>query len=297
MNSKIEKPVLKYLTKINQLSNLFINLLKNDDFNGAFNILYRMRIIHGMLLRNKIMKGKHKKSNCDLFKLSCVYTVLNIINNKIIEYESNFNKYLIDHNINDNQLQIIIKDKQKDIDTSDTENVNEQIGSSNINEQVVNANEQQKLMIANANEKKEETDDNLPLFTGQKSKELQMHDILNDIFGAKYSDFDKTKPSLLFFHSPECHFCVQTKPHWDKLINGMKHSFQKRGKLFNIMEFDLTEKDNNKIANMFEFDGIPTFIMIDSLTNPNIKIEKISGGNDIEGIKKFILNSYGRFSN
>ena len=63
--SKISQPKIKYLNKANKLINVFNDSINKNDTNGAFNVLYEVRTLHGKLIKKII---KHSKN---YFFISC----------------------------------------------------------------------------------------------------------------------------------------------------------------------------------------------------------------------------------
>ena len=102
------------------------------------------------------------------------------------------------------------------------------------------------------------SDDSLPLFNGRKQTNFIIDDEIKNISG---DIFNENIPSLLFFYNPQCPACVQTKPHWEDLINDIKQMFKDDIVLFNIMEINLAEAYNEKLARLFKIEYIPTIIM------------------------------------
>jgi thiol-disulfide isomerase/thioredoxin len=136
----------------------------------------------------------------------------------------------------------------------------------------------------------------LPLFNGEKSKEV----ILNEkIYDELNNDtFEKSLPSLIFFFNPGCPACVKTKPVWEKLKLEFENSFKlKNKKLFNILNIDLSIESNEKLAMMFMIEYIPTIVFMESSDKPSANIEKLEGGSDSARIEEFIMNSYKKFTN
>lgn len=264
MDTFTKNPGIKYLVKINVLTNLFNNSLANNNINDAFNALYKMRIVHGHILYkyNKIIK-KEKICINHLFKLSCISSVISVINDKITNSEIAFNKHATDNKIDPSTLKIELPNNTTDSETS-TNAPNEQV---------------------------------LPLFEGEKSKEtLTKENIDSEINGMKLSEFDKNIPSLILFFNPGCPACMATKPNWDDLVRQIKKIFEKNEKLFNIIELDLSDESNSKLATLFQIEYIPTIIMMESSNKPAAKIEKITGISDKSRIQDFIKQSFSKFS-
>lgn len=257
----IKKPGIKYLARVNALSNLMINSIQSNDPNGSYNILYKMRIIHGKILciYHNMLTDKKK-----LFDISCLFSVISIINEKIYDAEISFNQFLSDNDIDLNTLQII-KDDNQDSNDSDKS-------------------------------------DSLPLFNGSKSLEEKIKDSLksNNVHSNEklaQDIFDEKLPSLLLFHNPTCPACIKTKPHWIKLTDKMKEVFKQNEKLFNILEIDVSKKENSNISDLFKIEYVPTIIMMESSTKPRANIEKIEGSVTYDKLKTFIKESYIKFSN
>ena len=234
---------INHLTQINSLTKLFNDVLKMNDINTAYNLIYKMRILHGTLLIESTKTIEINDEN--LFNLSCLHSILSIINTKIIESETLFNKLIVDNSIDLSKLQIT------------------------------------------------KPDDDLPLFNGVKSEKL----MINSIFKTNSTDFDEKLPSLLFFFNPECHACVKTKPFWDEIIGDIKNMFLKDIPLFNIMEVNLTNSSNQKLAQLFKIEYIPTIVMMEPANKLNAKIEKNEGSATKQEIETFIKTSFDKFVN
>jgi thiol-disulfide isomerase/thioredoxin len=240
------KPGIKYLVQINSLAKLFNDVIKLNDYNAAYNFIYKMRIIHGSLLVES--NSFNKVDDETYFKLSCMNSVLLIINNKIIESETLFNKIITDKNVDTSTLNII----------------------------------------------KTDPSNNLPLFDGIKSDKSIIEDEMK-IIGM--NEFNENIPSLLFFYNPQCPACVKTKPHWIEITNDIKEMFKKDIVLFNIMEFNLAESANEKLARLFKIEYIPTIIMMESSSKSKAMIERSEGYADKQKIQKFIKESFDKFIN
>jgi len=261
----IKKPGIKYLARVNALSNLMINSIQSNDPNGSYNILYKMRIIHGKILYiyHNMLNNKKK-----LFDISCLSSVISIINDKIYDAEIAFNQFLSDNDVDLNTLEII-KDDNQEIDESDDKS------------------------------------DSLPLFKGAKSLEQKIKDSLKSTTVQNNSnnkallqdEFDDKLPSLILFYNPTCPACIKTKPHWVKLTDKMKEVFKQNEKLFNIFEIDVSKKENSNISDLFKIEYVPTIIMMESSTKPQANIEKVEGSVTYDKLKTFIKESYIKFSN
>lgn len=277
----LHKPGIKYLIKINTLINFFNETISNKDHNSAFNILYKMRIIHGLLMRRVVKMSKKGKSVKKCFEISCMYSIIQIINEKIITSEITFNTYITNNNIDPSTLTITIPE-EKSIKSSSSEK-----SEKSSSKKSKKSKKSQKLNIP--------IDIPLPLFDGNKSQDTILREnIGNEIISKSINDFDKSLPSLLFFYNPGCPACFATKPHWDSLIEKLKQSFI-NDKLFNIMEIDVSNPSNEKLASLFKVEFIPTLIMMESSNKPLAKIEKIEGKADRNKIQKFIKESYSKF--
>jgi thiol-disulfide isomerase/thioredoxin len=237
---------IKYLVQINSLAKLFNDVIKINDYNSAYNFIYKMRIIHGSLI---VESNKNNDiSDENLFNISCIHSVLNVINEKIIESETLFNKLIIDNNIDISKLKI----------------------------------------------NKSETLDDLPLFNGSKSIETT---ICEEIKTISSESFKENIPSLILFYNPHCPACVKTKPFWTEITTNIKEKFSKDTTLFNIIEINLAEPQNEKLARLFKIEYIPTIIMMESSNRPRAMIEQITGFSDSQKINKFIKESFDKFLN
>jgi thiol-disulfide isomerase/thioredoxin len=238
------KPGIKFLVQINSLAKLFNDVIKINDYNGAYNLIYKMRIIHGKLLMD--LSKYTDQSDETFFNISCMNSILYVINEKIIESELLFNK--------------IISKNQIDVST---------------------------LKIS-------KSDNSLPLFNGSKSVSVMIGD---EIKSVSVDSFNEKIPSLLFFFNPHCPACVKTKPHWTETIGNIKKMFAQDIVLFNIMEINLSEPANEKLARLFKIEYIPTIIMMEPSNKPQAIIEKIEGAADKNKIQKFIKDSFNKFMN
>ena len=272
MDSILKKPGIDSLIKVNSLANIFNNSLDIKDHNSAYGIIFKMRIIHGKLLCefNSLLNNNDNDSTNKCVNLSCMSSILNLINEKIVSCEILFNKYLNDNNINPEDLKIPAESKKE-------------------------KQPEEEIL------RQKQTDD-LPLFDGIKSPEIkQREDIrkeisdLNNKKDKPYADFNIDIPSLLFFYNPGCPACIKTKPAWDSLTNNIKKEFNKETPLFNIIEINLADQSNENLAILFQVQYIPTIIMMESSKKPLAKIEKIEGMSTKERIQSFIKDSYNKF--
>ena len=141
MDSILKKPGIKYLIRVSSLSQIVNNSININDPNGAFNILFKMRQLHGKILckfYKNINKKKSNKSNKynksnksnkstksnnltkTYFNNSCLYSVLSSINDIITNTESVFNNYIITNNIDPKTLKIIKSESESDNKSSDS---------------------------------------------------------------------------------------------------------------------------------------------------------------------------------
>ena len=238
------KPGIKYLVQTNSLAKLFNDVIKLNDYNAAYNFIYKMRIIHGTLLVEANTYSKLDEET--YFKISCMNSILSIINNKIIECETLFNKIIVQNKVDTSTLKIT---KSKD---------------------------------------------ELPLFDGVKSDKAI---IGYEMKSAAVDSFNENIPSLLFFYNPHCPACVKTKPYWTNITTDIKRMFAKDILLFNIMEYNLAEPANEKLARLFKIEYIPTIIMMESSNKPKAMIERLEGSADKNKIQKFIKVSFDKFIN
>jgi len=245
------RPGLNHLTKINSLTKLFNDVLKSLDFKNAYNLIYKMRLVHGNLIIN--INKMQSTSDDNYFNISCMHSILYVINEKIMESEIVFNKVIKQNNIDMSTLKI---DKSS----------------------------------------KEELED-LPLFNGAKSEKALINEQINNEMKTLPSSFNNNIPSLLFFYNPQCPACVRTKPHWESITKNLKEKFEKDTILFNIMEFNLSDQSNEKLARLFKIEYIPTIIMMESANRPKALIEKIEGTSNNIRIQKFIKDSFNKFIN
>ena len=237
-------PGIKNLTQINALAKLFNDVIKIKNYNAAYNFIYKMRIIHGLLL---VESNKNiDTTDENLFNLSCFQSILYVINEKIIESEILFQKIISENKVDISKLKII------------------------------------------------KSDDSLPLFNGQKQTNVIINDEIKNISGDM---FNESIPSLLLFYNPQCPACVQTKPHWDDLINDIKQIFKNDKVLFNIMEINLADAQNEKLARLFKIEYIPTIIMMESSNRQNAIIERLQGASNKNKISLFINEAFGKFMN
>ena len=258
------KPELKYLIKINSLKKLFNECLQNNNINCAYNILYKMRSLHGQIIcsLNKIINLPKKH----LFNISCYASACSIINKTIIDSEMSINQFIRDNNI----------------DISNIENNNDEVLSLDYisSEDSVSSNKEQ----------------DLPLFKGLMSKETTLiHNIKKEF--KSYSDFTEELPTLILFYRDGCPACEYTKPEWKKITDIIIDNFKNSRKLFNIIEIDLSERSNDNLAKLFNIEYIPTIIVMESCKKDNAKIEKMTGMANREKIYNFLKECYSKFMN
>jgi thiol-disulfide isomerase/thioredoxin len=113
MDSILKKPGIKYLARVNSLANLYNNSININDSNGAYNILFKMRTIHGKLLCKYHKTANGKKCTKRYFYISCLQSVLNLINDKVVDTELLFNTYINDNNIDPKSLKIVRSSSSK----------------------------------------------------------------------------------------------------------------------------------------------------------------------------------------
>lgn len=218
---------IKYLTKIEFLHKLFKESIDSGSIDEALKVLYKMRIIHGELINKfKLIIDTDPETQ---FKSSCLFSVIIIINTKILEAESIIDKY------------------------------------SNI---------------------KQKQSDEMPLFNG-----------LQNAVEFDEESFDKNIPTLMFFYNPQCSACATTKPEWDSLIKNILIKFETTGKLFNIIEINLSDKNNDKLSTMFNIEAIPTLIMMEPSNKTEAEHTRLIGLANKTKITQFIKDSYIKFGN
>jgi thiol-disulfide isomerase/thioredoxin len=331
MDSILKKPKIKYLARVNLLANLFNNSIENNDSNGAYNILFKMRLLHGKLLYryNKIINSK--KSTKKYFQISCLSSVTSLMNEKIVKTESVFNDYVVKHKIDTSTLKIIkSKSASKSSSKSSASSKDSMSGytsESDNSKKILNIigqdrQAQQRITSETSDsygdlgdtlsdrfkklksigqinyDLSKSTSNNLPLFNGHKSEETIKRENIKSEVGKDVPNFNIDIPSLLFFYNPGCPACVKTKPHWDTLTGDLRKKFDSINSkpFFNIMEINLAESSNNNLAELFQIQYIPTIIMMESSNKQKAKIEKIEGMADINKIKAFITESFAKFS-
>ncbi len=306
------KPGIKYLNRTVTLINLMNNALDSNEPNSAYNILYKMRTLHGKLLfkLNKILISRKRQ----LFAASSISSILNIINSKIMESEMVFNKYITENNVDISSLTLIRSKSGSKNSSKNSSKSGSESGSESLSETTSNSISRptSKPMSRPTSKPTPETpskripkspkrihkspksnkDDSMPLFDGAKSLEVKIREnIQSGVESKKFSDIDVELPSLILFYSPTCPACINTKPHWNKLMDKFKRS----DKLFNIIELNLQDESNEKLATLFNVEYIPTIIMMESSKKPQAKIEKIEGAANDERIRTFISESYKKF--
>lgn len=247
----------KYLIKINLLYDLVKESINNkSSSDNIYSILQKMRIIHGHLLY-KFNKIINSELDDDkLFNISHINSLIILINSKIVESELLFSKSI---------------------------SSNENISSKDL------------LNLSTQSEGKSK---DLPFFDGKKSDDVITRDNIKlelSNLTKKDDKFDINLPTLILFYNPGCPACNKTKPSWDELVNEMKNGFKNAKKLFNIMEFDLSDSSNENLARLFKVEYIPTIILMESSSKQSAKIEKIEGMADKNRIQEFITNSFNKF--
>jgi len=331
MDSILKKPGIKYLARVNSLANLFNNSININDSNGAYNILFKMRAVHGRLLCKFHKTANGKQCTKRYFYMSCIQTILNLMNNKIVETEILFNTYITNNKIDPNTLKIVKSSSSNSSSNSLSNSSSSGSSFSNLDNlkiQPIQPSQPSQSTKADSSDSYSDLGDtlserfkklnrpssrkppvvtdipiikefsnDLPLFNGKKSEEIIKRENIKSEMDANNSlNFNKNIPSLLFFYNPGCPACTKTKPHWDKLITSIKKVFKMNGSLFNIMEINLEDQSNENLASLFQIQYIPTIIMMESSTKPMAKIEKIEGMADKHRINTFIKESYEKFS-
>lgn len=282
----MSQPNIKYLNKANKLIESFNNSIDNRNVAQSFLDLYNLRRLHGKLIYKSNATMKKKRSSKRYFYLSSLYSIINLINEKIVESESKFDSYIKENKIDISTLKIPKKSNSSDSESSlssDSESSNSESSSNSVGE------------ASRTNSAK-----SLPLFEGEKSTDTRKRDSINmEIKSHKVEQFNESIPSLLLFFNPGCPACIKTKPHWDSLTSNLKKSFTSNNSydpLFNIMEVDLSDSSNENLATLFNIEYIPTIIMMESSKKPMAKIDKLEGASNKEKINEFIKSAYAKFS-
>jgi thiol-disulfide isomerase/thioredoxin len=296
-------PGIKYLNKVNELFDNFNQFIKQNNTKDAYNILKNIRIIDGKLIHTfNLLLSACANNNCNdkYFEISCTQSIISAISKIIENAEKIFAKHINDNNINQDMLnknsenpvsipvnKIDILNKLKNL-----KNNEDKQKKNNIN--VPNKNDIFKKMIDMQNEQYIGGNE-LPLFNGKKINS-ELDDELLKLFNNQ-NGFDKNLPLLLFFYNPGCPACVKTKPEWEKFSNNMINSQKKSNeKIFNIMDVNLSDKQNVKLAELLNIEYIPTIIMTEPLKKQNKKIERKTGTSSYLDIIDFVKNSYNNFN-
>ena len=283
--SQMSQPNIKYLNKANELIQNFNQSINNGNTSQSFIDLYNLRRLHGKLIYKSNSVMKKKKSSKRYFYLSSLNSIINLINEKIVESESKFDSYIKENKIDISKLKIPKKlGSSISSNSSDSES---STGSESSIRSVESVGSDRSNM-------------SLPLFEGEKSFETRKRDSINmEIKSHKVEQFNESIPSLLLFFNPGCPACIKTKPHWDSLTTTLKKSFTSKNgynPLFNVMEIDLSDSSNENLATLFSIEYIPTIIMMESSKKPMAKIDKLEGASDKEKINEFIKSAYAKFS-
>jgi thiol-disulfide isomerase/thioredoxin len=91
--------------------------------------------------------------------------------------------------------------------------------------------------------------------------------------------YDKSRDTLVVFHSPHCRFCVELKPIVEKLGELVKKNTSDKVLVCTV---DLTENDMPE----FEVTGYPTLYLVKAGSNEAVKYDK--GGRTLEELSAFI---------
>lgn len=271
----MSQPEIKYLDQANELIEKFNESINRGDTEQSFSSLYKLRYLHGKLIF-KINSLTKKKSSKKYFYVSSLHSIINLLNEKIIESESKFDNYVKKNSIDISNLKVSTKSNKSKNSLTEGSESSESSESSKTNE-------------------------SLPLFEGEKSNETRKRDSIGIEINRvnKVEQFNEAIPSLLLFYNPGCPACIKTKPHWESLTNNLKKSFMSNNgynPLFNIMEIDLSDQSNENLATLFQIEYIPTIIMMESSKKPMAKIDKLEGAADKEKINQFIKTAYAKFS-
>lgn len=284
----MSQPNIKYLNKANELIQNFNQSINNGNTSQSFIDLYNLRCLHGKLIYKSNSVMKKKKSSKRYFYLSSLNSIINLINEKIVESESKFDNYIKENKIDISKLKIPKKSESSvSSNSSDSESSTGPESSVRSVESVGSVDSNKSNM-------------SLPLFEGEKSVETRKRDSINmEIKSHKVEQFNESIPSLLLFFNPGCPACIKTKPHWESLTANLKKSFTSKNgynPLFNIMEIDLSDASNENLATLFSIEYIPTIIMMESSKKPMAKIDKLEGASNKEKINEFIKSAYAKFS-
>ena len=140
-------------------------------------------------------------------------------------------------------------------------------------------------------------DEKYILISSNISYPISIRPMINSIFKTNSPEFEEKLPSLLLFFNPNCGACVKTKPFWDEVIGDIKEMFAKDIPLFNIMEVNLSNPNNQKLSKLFKVEYIPTIVMMEPAEKLNAQIKKKEGSSTKAEIEAFIKNSFDEFIN
>lgn len=278
-----KNPYFDYLNKIQKLEDQFYKAINKNNIDISIKILLDMRNIHGYLINHQL--NISKKSD-KFYKLSCIYTIIYMINDIIIEAEDFYNDNVNDNN-NDN-----IDDIDDIISQDDDENENKdkllldllkkKISKDNNsleNTIIINSsksNDIDKLInnyIKKSNIEFDHSKNELPLFNGNlNSKEGLRMQLINEL--QKNKDWNINIPTLMFFYLNTCNACIEVKPKWNKLKLMIKNN-----KNCNILELDLNDDKNEKIRLLLNVLIVPTFYLFSNLSSFDYLSDNFTGKN------------------
>ena len=282
-------------TKINSLKKIdehvvfFNTKISSNDLKNAFDEITKMRIIHGKLISKQmhlLNSSKTQKSNKTYLMVSCLNTILIIIENKIAKCETTLAKLSNNKTFTTN-LSILYDDNTNlDIPINDVSNLKTYPEPKIDPDPKTELNLKPNEILNNL--------ENLPLFDGKKSSEVIIVEKINKaiIESPKIPEYLNTLFSLILFYDPHCHACVKTKPEWKKITDKLQKQVKKDGRYFNIIEINVSEKQNENLCSLFEIESIPTIVMMEPTQKPKAQIEKMVGMADEQRIKSFITDTF-----
>jgi len=90
---------------------------------------------------------------------------------------------------------------------------------------------------------------------------------------------------FVIFHSPECHFCVETMPEWEEISSELGDRFKHNDKIM-VADIDASVLSKTSFEDMVE--GLPTILCISEKGKKVEPIEKAKLKNDYRTVNSFI---------
>jgi hypothetical protein len=102
-----------------------------------------------------------------------------------------------------------------------------------------------------------------------------------------FNHFIKSDDTICFviFHSPECHFCVETMPQWEKISSELGNRLKHNDKIM-VADIDASAVSKTPFEDLVQ--GLPTILCISEKGKKVEPIEKANLKNDYRTVDSFV---------